>query len=72
MADAHAKTFKNPGFEAQFVALLEDLGIVAPMTGYQYKFSTAMNAKALFVPDAVIDLIVLFTLAYTALQLKLF
>ncbi len=66
------KTFKNPGFEAQFVAILEDVGIVRPMTGRQYGFSEAMNAKCLFVPDSIIDAIVLFTLAYTALQFKLF
>lgn len=53
-----------------FMSLVEDTGIVRPMTGRAYDFNEALNKKMMVLPDKVIDALVIITVAAALLSGK--
>jgi len=60
-----AERQKDPGWEVQFMSLLEDFGVIN-IKDKKITFDDAMFKTSFFLPDVAINLIVVFSVLYSA------
>jgi hypothetical protein len=72
MASGPKKGFQNPGAIECFVALLEELKFIAPVTGREWKMGEALDMHFPPIPDWAINGLCIAILFYALLQYKVF